>query len=119
MFNFKPNFESKSVVRIEIVHSVFIIHASFKEVCGNATINRSTVQWWHKRFREGMNEHRKQPMVWWSLYSNQQHKHCFCHILHENWCATLGKIKAETGIPWTVVHFILTEHLFKKNVAVW
>ncbi len=30
-----------------------IIHASLKEVCGNATLDRSTVQWWHKRFREG------------------------------------------------------------------
>ncbi len=33
--------------------AVPIIHSSFKKVCGNATLDRSTVEWWHKRFREG------------------------------------------------------------------
>ncbi len=35
-----------------------IIHASLKEVCGNATLDRSTTQRLHKYFREGR-EHRK------------------------------------------------------------
>ncbi len=31
-------------------NTVPIIHASLKEVCGNATLDRSTVQLWHKHF---------------------------------------------------------------------
>ncbi len=34
-------------------NTVSIIHTLLKEVYENATLDRSTVQWWHKHFRQG------------------------------------------------------------------
>ncbi len=44
-------------------NTVLIVYISLEEVCGNATLDRSTVQKWHKRFREGA-EHRRESAFW-------------------------------------------------------
>ncbi len=40
-------------------------------------------------------------------------------VLDKHQYVMIREIGAETRIPQTTVHHILTEHLFKKNVAVW
>ncbi len=56
--NFSANVtksEQYSYIKIETLcgNIVCIIYTPLKEVCGNATMDRSTVQQLHKRFREG------------------------------------------------------------------
>ncbi len=65
-------FEKCAYIKIETGcgNSVPIIHASLKEVYGNTTLDRSTVQQRHEHFRGRESEHRRQPVVWWSLYSD-------------------------------------------------
>ncbi len=51
-------FEQQAYIKIEILcgnyrWQVPIIHTLSKAVCGSVTLGRSTVQQWHKRFREG------------------------------------------------------------------
>ncbi len=39
--------------------------------------------------------------------------------LNEDQCIKVRDLEAETEIPQTTVHCILTKHLLKKTVAVW
>lgn len=47
--------EQRAYIRIETVRGKKVpeIHAALKEACGRFTVNRSTVQRWHTKFREG------------------------------------------------------------------
>ncbi len=57
--------KQRTHIKIETLHgnTVPITHVSLKEVCGNATLDRSTVQWWHKHFRENLRKKCSAPFT--------------------------------------------------------
>ncbi len=115
-------FEQWVYIKIETLCGITVPvnYALLKEVCGNATLDRITVQWWHKHFRErrvSMEDH-----LWFGCPSTAIDNTSIATVatmLNEDGCATVREIKAESGIPKTTVHCILTKHLFKKKVVVW
>ncbi|VVC34278.1 Ribonuclease H-like domain [Cinara cedri] len=48
-------FEQRAYIKIETIRGKTVpeIHAALNEVCGTDTVDRSTVQRWHQRFRDG------------------------------------------------------------------
>ncbi len=105
--------KQRAYIKIETLcgDTVPIIQASLKEVYGKATLDRSTVQWWHKRFRE-----RRVSTV------NNLWSGCPCTafdntsiafiaiVFNEDWCVMVREMDAETGIPQTTIYSILIEH---------
>jgi len=47
--------EQRAYIKIQTIHGKTVpeIHAELNEVCGTDTVDRSTVQRWHQRFRDG------------------------------------------------------------------
>ncbi len=110
-------FEQCAYIKIKTLcsNTVPIIHASLKEVCGNATLDKSTVQWWHKCFRERRASTEDNS---WSVYSDRQYKIAiFTTVLDKDQHVMVREIETEIRIPQTTVHGILTEYLFKKKVV--
>ncbi len=91
--------EQCAYIRIETLcgNTVPTIHILLKEICGNATLDRNTVRWWHKHFKGRESGHKREIHNLVTPYSDRQHKHCYCRQ-----CVN-GKreIEAETEIPWT------------------
>ncbi|VVC24343.1 Hypothetical protein CINCED_3A013063 [Cinara cedri] len=48
-------FEQRAYIKIETIRGKTVpeIHAALNEVCGTDTVDRSTMQRWHQRFRDG------------------------------------------------------------------
>ncbi|CAK9799257.1 Protein GVQW3 [Anthophora plagiata] len=55
--------ELRAYIHIETVSGKKVpeIHAALKEACGRFTVNRSTVQRWHTKFREGRTSIEDEP----------------------------------------------------------
>ncbi len=87
----------------------YIIYASLKEVCWNATLDRSTVQRWHKRFSEGRVS--TEPST--TAIDNKSIG-IVTTVLDKGRRIMVREIEAKSGIPQTTVRQILTQHLFKK-----
>ncbi len=89
-------------------------------LCGYVTLDRSTIQWWHKCFREGGVSTEDNPQSgYFSTVINNTSIAIVATVFDKDQCVTVREIETETGIPQTKVHRILTEHLFKKKVAAW
>ncbi len=104
-------------------HSQFvdlIIHNLLKKVCENVTLDRCTVQWWYKYFREGRASTEDNL---WSGHPSTAIDYTSIAIVtavfDKDWyiMVRVREIKAGTRILRTTVHHILTEHLFKKKVT--
>ncbi len=99
--------EQCAYIKIETWYgnTVAIIHALLKEVCGNETLNRSIVRWWHKRFTEGIVSTNDNP---WSGHSSIAIDNISIDIvvtiLHKDQYVMVKEIEAEAGIPQTTVH---------------
>ncbi len=109
-------------IKIETLRGniVSIIYVSLKKVSGNAKLDRNTVQWWHKYFTEGRVSTEDNPCSVCPSTAIDNTSIVIVATVHDkNWCATTRESETETEIPGTTVHCILTEHLFKKKVAVW
>ncbi len=83
-------------------NTVPITHISLKEVCRNATLNRSTVQQWHKHFREGKVSTENNPQSGHSSTANEQHKHYY-HYHSMRW-KSVHNGKGERGRNWNTVN---------------
>ncbi len=79
----------------------------------------STVQWWHKYFMEGRVS--TEDNLWTghpSIVVDNTSIAIVATVLDKDHHVMVKEKEVETGIPQTTVHRILTEHLFKKKVAV-
>ncbi|VVC35793.1 Hypothetical protein CINCED_3A021583 [Cinara cedri] len=76
-------FEQRAYIKIETIRGKTVpeIHAALNEVCGTDTVDRSTVQRWHQRFRDGR-------II---IANNQQTKECYKMVCP--YCTTMrGRI---------------------------
>ncbi len=93
--------EQHAYIKIKTLHdsTVPVTHTLLKDVCRNATLDRCTVQQWHKCFRE-VRVSTKDNL--WSGHSstviNNTSVAIVTTVLDEYHCITLREIETETEI---------------------
>lgn len=113
--------EQRAYIRIETVRGKKVpdIHAALKEACGKFTVNRSTVQRWHTKFREGRISIEDDPRAGRppAVTVDNTNASIIATLLDEDRRITVREIEAETGISKTSAQRILTQMLGKRKVA--
>jgi transposase len=112
--------DQRSYIKIETLRDITPtqIYESLREVCGDYTIDRSTISRWSQRFREGRiavedKQHLGRPRSSTDYTSAV----IIANVLEEDRCMTREEIARESGIPKSSVHRIVTEHLQKRKVS--
>ncbi|KAL4142347.1 hypothetical protein QTP88_004826 [Uroleucon formosanum] len=114
-------FEQRAYIKIETIRGKTVpeIHAALNEVCGTDTVDRSTVQRWHQRFRDGRTSIDNNPRSGRPSTVTQDNTNAaiLATLLDEDGRITVREIEQETGISKSSVHRILTEILQKRKIA--
>ncbi|KAL4083594.1 hypothetical protein QTP88_028910 [Uroleucon formosanum] len=114
-------FEQRAYIKIETIRGKTVpeIHAALNEVCGTDTVDRSTVQRWHQRFRDGRTSIDNNPRSGRPSTVTQDNTNAaiLATLLDEDRRITVREIEQETGISKSSVHRILTEILQKRKIA--
>lgn len=94
-------FEQRAYIKIETIcgKTVPEIHAALNEVCGTDTVDRSTVQRWHQRFREGRKSIDNNSRSGRPSTVTQDNTNAVIHatLLDEDRRITVREIENETG----------------------
>ncbi|KAK9731604.1 hypothetical protein QE152_g13460 [Popillia japonica] len=113
--------EQRAYIKIETIRgkSVPEIHATLNEACGIDTVDRSTVQRWHKRFRKGRISIENNPRSGRPSIVTQDNTNAAIvdTLIDEDRRMTVREVAAATGISKSSVYRIITEILQKRKIA--
>ncbi|KAI4466432.1 mariner mos1 transposase-like protein [Holotrichia oblita] len=108
--------EQRAYIKIETIPE---IHAALNEACGMDTVDRSTVQIWHQRFRKGRisienNPRSGRPSI---VTQDNTNTAIVATLIDEDRRMTVREVAAATGISKSSVDRIITEILQKRKIA--
>lgn len=112
--------DQRSYIKIETLRgkNPTEIHSALSEVCGELTVDRSTVSRWANRFREGRVSINDDPRPGRPKTSTDERSvKLVTDVLEEDRRATCEEISEATGIPPTSVFRILTNDLNKRKIS--
>jgi len=114
--------DQRSYIKIETLlgKNPTEIHSVLREVCGEQTVDRSTLSRWATRFREGrvtINDDQKPGKP--KTSTDERSVKLVADFLAQDRRATCEEISRATGISPTSVFRILTQDLQKKNCTRW